>query len=453
MSTPTPSQIDFKSVEPTANPKYRFLKLPLNNLTGSSFQVQPTMTQTMEFKLPNTVYNLAQSYVSYQLSIPAAGGTAFDWTFEDCFDLATNAYFGSAGGQDLCNLQYVNRYTKVVRKMKTSFTEFMTKDSSSQLYPCNGPAGNGAPTATPPVNPIAATGSGSVTNYTEPRYLQVGTSNALTLANRFFNLRGIKDTIFSVDKDLYIPTDMYVRFNAGVGAQMGFVSAAVNDPTSTAVAITSPITVQNVFLYLAVEQNQLIVDSVMAKVLSTGLKLTIPYTTAFRNSSTGTIANINIPINSGYGRKLKRMIHTVWNATESSNTALDCANTNGSKITLYNTFLDNKQLQDSQLSTVAAPGTAGSPNLDDWRENSKYCKGSVIQNRAMYQNNWYHCDSWVEPSAHYFEDDSNEDDGLPMDAPRLWQMQSVTANGTWNHYNFATFVRHVLIDRNGPNFV
>ena len=447
MSTSFASQIDYKHVEPSANPKYRFMRIPLNNITVSSFQVGPTTPQLMEFKLPNTVYNLAQSYVSYQLALPAAGGTLVNWVNEDCFDLATNAYFGSAGGMDLCNLNFVNRYTKVVRKMKTSFTDFMSKDNTAQLYPCNTVAGNGNPTV---ANPIAATGGGSITNYTEPRYILAGPSNGTSTHTRLFNLRGIRDTIFSVDKDLYIPTDMYVRFTAGVGNQMVFTSAQNTDPVNGQAAITQNITIQNTFLYLAVETNQLIVDSVMAKVLSSGLKLTVPYTTAFRNSSTGTIANIQIPITQQYGRKLKRMIHTVWNATESSYTALDCTNVAGSKIALYNTFMDNKQLQDMQLSTAVPSTTA--MNADDWRENQKYCKGSVIQNKAMYQNNWFHCDSWVDPSTHYFDDDSNEDDGLPMEAPRLWQMQAVTANGTWTHYDFATFVRHVIIDRSGPNF-
>ena len=444
MTTTIASQIDYKHVEPSANPKYRFIRLPMNNLPGSSIQIGPTTSQLIEFKLPNTVYNLAQSYLSYQLNIPGVAGV-FNWSFEDCFDLATNAYFGSAGGLDLCNLNYVNRYTKIVRKMKTSVTDFLTRDITSQLY-----SSSQQPTI---ANLIPSTGVQGP-SVTEPTYSQTtaAANNALVAStSRWFSLAGIKDTIFSIDKDLYIPTDMYVRFTAGVGNQMTFTSPANTTPQTGSAALAQNITIQNIYLHLAVEQNELICDSIRNKVNTTGLKLTVPYTTAFRNSSTGTIANIQIPLTQQYGRKLKRMVHTVWNATESGSTALDCVNTTQAKMQLYNTYMDSKQLQDYQLSTADASATA--INEDDWRENQKYCKGSVIQNRKMYQTNWFHCDSWVEPSAHYFSDDSNEDDGLPMEAPRLWQMQAVTANGNWTHYDFATFVRHVLIDRNGPNFV
>ncbi len=443
MTTTIPTQIDYKDVAPSATPKYRFLRIPLNNLTGSTFQVGPTTSQLMEFKLPNTVYNLAQSYVSYQLSIPTSGATFANWVHDDCLDVATTAYFGSAAGPDLCNLQYVNRYTKIVRKMKTSLQDFLSKDISSQLHTCNSAA---------TANLVAASGASATTNYTEPQYIRSAALDTAVTATRKFNLNGIKDTIFSVDKDLYIPSEMYVRFTCGVGNQIAFASTNIADPTAGAAAIAVPITVQQTYLWLAVEQNQLIIDSVMNKVLTTGLKMNVPYTTAWRTSSTGTIANIQIPINQQYGRKLKRMLHTVWNATESSNTALDCANRDGAKkITLYNTFMDNKQMQDFQLSTAASDTTG--LYEDDWRENRKYCKGSVIQNRAMYNLNWFHCDSWVEPSKNYFDDDSNEDDGLPMNTPRLWQIQATTANANLTHYNFGTFIRQVVIDRSGANFV
>ena len=138
-------------------------------------------------------------------------------------------------------------------------------------------------------------------------------------------------------------------------------------PATGATAVAGNITVQNIYLFLAVEQNQLIVDSIIHKVMSSGLRLNIPYTTAFRNSSAGTIANIQIPLTQQYGKKFKRMLHTVWNATESVNTAMDCVNFAGSKIVSYNTYLDQRQLQDYPLSTASPSATA--LNVDDWREN------------------------------------------------------------------------------------
>ena len=446
MSQPIAPQINYKGESQSANPKYRFLRIPMNNLTGSSFTVAGTTSQLIEFKLPNAVYNLAQSFLSYQISVPAQGAGVAGWIHEDCLEVATNAYFGTAGGLDLCNLNYVNRYTKVARKMKTKFTDFVSNDISSQLYPCNSAiAGN-----------FVGVGASTV-NFTEPRYLRAsagGTEgrNLVLVSTRSFPLKGIVDTIFSMDKDLYIPTDMYVRFTAGVGNQIAFGSTTNTDPTATPTAAAGNITVQNVFLFLAVEQNQLIVESVMNKVLTSGLKLNVSYTTAFRNSSTGTVANIQVPLSQQYGKRLKRMLHTVWNPTESANTSMDCSNVNGSKVTAYNTFLDQRQLQDFQLLTANSSATA--LNQDDWRENSKYCKDSAIQNRTVYQLNWFHCDQFYEPSAAQFSGipEDNLDDGLTMDSPKLWAFQATTA-ADCVHYDFATFVRSIQIDRTGVLFV
>jgi hypothetical protein len=207
-----------------------------------------------------------------------------------------------------------------------------------------------------------------------------------------------------------------------------------------------------VFLFLAVEQNQLIVDSVINKVLTQGLKLNMPYTTAFRNGSTGTVANIQIPLSQQYGRKLKRVLNTVWDPTESANTAMDCSNVAGSKITSYNTYLDQRQLQDYPLLTAAPSATA--INADDWRENHKYCENSVIQNRAVYQLSWFHCDQFYEPgiAEKLGVPEDNLDDGLPMDAPKLYALQATTA-AACTHYTFATFVRSIQIDRTGVNYV
>ena len=452
MSSHVASQINYKAESQSALPKYRYLRVPLNNLTGTAFTITGSTSQLIEFKLPTTVYNLAQSFLSYQISLPAQSAIA-TWTHEDCLELATNAYFGTAGGLDLCNLNYVNRYTKVVRKMRTKVQDYLANDNTSGLYPSNA---NGS------ANYTATTGGPAPTvttfnNFLEPTYLGTGAIgvapglNQIRTASRFYPLNGIVDTVFSLDKDLYIPTDMYVRFTVGVGNQIAFQSSSVTDPSASAAAIAGNITIQNLYLYLAVEQNQLIVDSVVNKVMTSGLRLNLPYTTAFRNSSSGTIANIQIPLTQQYGKKFKRMIHTVWNATESANTAMDCNNHNGAKIETYNTYLDQRQLQDFPLSSLAPTVTA--INSDDWRENQKYCRDSVILNRAVYALNWFHCDQFYEDSTVPTALADNLDNGLTMDSVKLWAIQAVTKNLNLVHYDFATFVRSVEINQAGVQFV
>jgi len=439
-------QLNYKPVH-EANPKYRFLRLPLNNITGSSTTITATSTQLLEFKMPNSVYNLAQSFLGYSVSV-AGSASNYNWVQEDTFDIVSNAYFGNASGLDICNLTYASKYVKMARKIKTDFQDFCASDSLGACYPSNAlVAGNAYPVAN---QNFGGTAMG-VVNYTEPKYLSSGSGTNTALARqRLYPLHGIVDTVFSVDKDIYIPTDMYVRFTAGGANQFAFTSTSGTDPTAGAAAVAVDVTLSNIYLYLAVETNQLIIDSVISKVLSDGIKLNVPYTVAFRNAqANGTVANVNLQLSSQYGKTLKQIMHTVWHGTESANTAQDCGNYNGTKIATYNTFMNSRQLQDSSISC----NSSIIANYDDWRENRRFLRGSVIANRSIYAQNWFHLDRFYEENNGTLIAEENRVDGFDMSkGPALWQLQATTASGAWNHYTFATFNRDIIIDKQGIRF-
>lgn len=441
-------QLNYKPVH-EANPKYRTMRIPLNNLTGSTTTLTATETRLLEFKMPNCVYNLAQSYIGYSIAIPTSGAPNANWVQEDSFEICSQIYFGNASGMDLCNLNNVSRYVKVARKIKTKFNDFITNDSTSGLYPSNVQASAN-------YYPVAGQNSGNtltgVINYIEPAYLSATALNGVVAKDRLFKLGDIPETIFANDKDIYIPTDMYLRVTAGPVNNFAFYSTAIDNPSTGASALAVTTTLNNIYLYLSVETNDLIIQSVMSKVLTSGLSLNIPYTTSFRNSSTGVVANVNIPLSSQYGSKLKQILTLVYNGTDSTNTTQDNGDYNGTKLLTYNTFVNNRQLQDNKISCSA--GTNGIvANWDDYRENSKYIKGSVIQNKAMYAQNWFHLDRFFEENKSTLIDEYNRQDGLDMSQPILWQLQATTANGTWAYYNYATFNRNVVFDKSGFQIV
>ena len=76
-----PNQINYKKTIEYA-PKYRFMRIPLNNISGNSITVTPTASQLLEFKLPPSVYNLSKSILAYELSNPGLVG-AFKRSFEE----------------------------------------------------------------------------------------------------------------------------------------------------------------------------------------------------------------------------------------------------------------------------------------------------------------------------------------------------------------------------------
>jgi len=108
-------QLDYK-LRSVIAPRYKLMKIPLNNITTSNIPIGATTSTTLEWKLPTRVYNLARSFISYNLKVPAQGtGVApaavadyFAWTHEDVFELGNAITFGSAGGVDLVNLQAHN---------------------------------------------------------------------------------------------------------------------------------------------------------------------------------------------------------------------------------------------------------------------------------------------------------------------------------------------------------
>ena len=448
-------QLNYKPVS-EANPKYRFLRLPLNQ-GASSYTISSTGSQLLEFKLPNSVYNLAQSMIGYTVTVPDPAAPRFNWIAEDTFEICTNAYFGTASGLDLCNLNNVSKYVKVARKNKTIFDNYVSNDSTSSLYPSNAlSAANFYPVGNSNVAGVVT----GVVNYIEPKYLSVGTvgtcavppatgTGAITRA-RLFPLSGLVDTVFSVDKDLYIPTDMYARFTAGPSNLYTFTSTSNADPTAgTPAATAGNVTISSIFLYLAIETNELIVQSVMSKVLTEGLRLNIPYTVGFRNTSSGTSANISLPLTNQYGQKLKQITNTVWHGTESANTALDCNNYNGVKIQNYVTYINSRQLQDSLIVCNNAIGE----NYDDWRENRRFLRGSTIINRFNYAQNWSHIDRFYEDNKGSVIQEDNRVDGIDMSQPVLYQLQATTTSNPFVHYTFATFNRAIGIDKTGiiPN--
>ena len=281
MSTHTPHQINYKHVAPAATPKYKYTKVTMANMTSSSFSITPAGTQEVLFKLPNTVFNLSESIISYQMVTATQGGGICSWMPEDTFELVSSVSLSSAQNADLCNLTNVNRFVKINRKINTKLADYITNDSTSALYPCNSLAGNGAAVPTSNVigtaiassanaggfaalnganatvvvtgtsslgaNPIAATGTGSTINFTEPRYLTSSALDAALVTSRYFPLSGLHDTIFSINKDLYFgpSSDMILRLNCGPGSGIVSGSISISNPTTTPSANAAAIVVNN----------------------------------------------------------------------------------------------------------------------------------------------------------------------------------------------------------------
>jgi hypothetical protein len=457
-----PSQLDFK-LRQVAAPEYKMVRIPLNNLASSSVSIPSQGSQVLEWKLPVRVYNLARSYISYSMTVPSPGAGLYSNTFEDSFDLGSSISFGGAGGVELVNLQNAQNYTKIARKIATAIDDFMGNDDMSGLYKANTtngalPAAGNSSNIVPggysegPINYIATD------SYLESKYMASGAivNTALT-RHRQYPLGAFVGTLLGVDRDFFSPVEQYLRVQTSNGNKMAFSSTSAPGVAVAGAAVqVGNINVSNVYLYLCVEQNQLVVDDIYRRLAEGKLAYRIPYTTSFKNvgSPANAQTNISIQLSQQYGRRLKRILHTVFNPTELSNTAYDCSNYNGTKVASYQTFLDTMPIQDRILSCLLP--TAAGINQDDWLENKKYLdRRSCYLSKEMYAINWFHIDQFFEP---HDKDGSlpevNLDEGKSMDTAKQW-LFSCTAGSIAGllHYTYAEFARDILVTNAGPMFV
>ena len=114
-SMQTPSQIEYKlrSVEA---PRYKYVKVSVSNQSVFPIAILPTTSSLVEFRMPNSVYNLSRSFLAYNLNITAPPSGYYNWSHEDVFDLAQSIQFGATGGQFLADVQWCQTLRQYVLK-------------------------------------------------------------------------------------------------------------------------------------------------------------------------------------------------------------------------------------------------------------------------------------------------------------------------------------------------
>ena len=466
--------IDYKKVG-TVPSKYKLMRVPLRN-SPSTIGVTNTSNVQVEFLMPSgSVFNLSRSYIAYELAVGAQGGGISSFLHEDVLECVQNAYFGNNSSVALVDLQFVNNLSKLLRPMSCGSTKLISSTVTDGYYPSmsttTGVKGNvlAAPYTVQTGGSVfgqnnGATASDTALSAIVAQHLSVSPANTAVSKFRMVRFDDVfTNTLFGMDKDLYFGVvDMFLRLTLASGQKVGFAGTNPADPTVGAADLTlaniDTVTnvayaIRNMVLWLAVEQNELIVDSVKAKYNSpTGLTMQIPVIVAQRTSSSGTSANFQYTLNQTNGKRLRSIIWSVWNSTERSNTAYDCQNWNGSKVATYNTYLNSNPLQIQSLSCAQATAL-GLVNSDDWLQNRSYLDGSCISNQGLYQLLWHHQDRFSEKTDQKDLDDKLEDGLSLSNSSNLWSVQSTTANANLIHYIYFVYLRDVSISADRIAFV
>ena len=332
----------------------------------------------------------------------------------------------------LVDLNNANNYLQVINFKEYKLDEFKSNDQMNRFYPCNG--------LTTAID--RPDGTSASLNYVEPRYLQVsaqeaGGSESIITQQVQFKLKDIMNTFFAINKDVVFPEVLMLRLVWEAGNRISWYANSATDPNTGATASTGNHTASNVCLFLAVEQNQEIANSLQAKIASSGLNIPIDYVHSYKTNLSSTSQTVSLKFNAGHGQTLKKVIHAAFANTETTWYAYDHVNTSQSKISSFYSMLDNERLQEINLTCST---------YDDYLFLKKQLAGTPIMNANIYNANWFWCDDWSDRI-----DNKNVVAGLPISGTEhKWDIYMTTANANHNHYTFAVCQKILSI---GPNLI
>jgi len=446
-----------------SHPEYKF-ELQNPNTFGQTINVGASQTPVV-INIPPVVFNWAATNLLYAMVIPAsAAANPFTWIYQQALSAISHIQYYAGSNQYMADIDNLQNYLDIVIKKETELNEFLTLDELNQIMASNTvvnlvPAFRNSNIL--PVNTAGLAANPSKINYTEPAYFSVTASATPYTYNVNFPMRLIKNSIFSIDKDLYFGQLTYLKLYFGPVSKVCYSSTSAANPSagtkiSFAGAAGAVVSISNLQLMLAQESNQDLVTIMTNKVLSGGLSYDIPYVQAFKNSNSGTTQNISILFDVNSGRTLMKVYHAVYNNNEDKDTAYDHSNLDSNlaqnptvgplnqKVLSYYTQLNGKRYQDITLDcTSTGPYT-------DYMQEKSLLRGSVLANRNVFQYNWFHCDDFSQFGAKYDQDNKGELlSGIPMSvSPLTWGFTGLQMNTTgpaYQHYTWAVFLKRLTM--------
>lgn len=442
METLSESQTNYRP-ETKIYPSYRLSKvLPLSGSTRVGVNAS---TQEVFFEIPTKVFNLSESTLTFTRYVAAQA--AYSWVFADTFGEILQLQLYTRSGKMLADINNFNNYMKVARKLWTPYSELVSQDRKSGLYPSN---------QVPAAGQRHDNTASNVAIY-EPKYLNVSGNAAEYKESVQLKFCDIPDSIFSMNKDMMFPEIIILKVI--FCNKVGYAGTSPVDPTLAPTALVAANIVDlngtytngasNLSLYLAVEQNPKIVSDVTN---ASAMKLYIPYVHSYKTNLSGDSQTVSIRLNSGHGVVCKRIIHSIFNNFETTNTAYDHSNIpatgatgTADKVTNYYTMLNNDRRQEF---TPLCTQDAG----DDYLLHSHVLRNSILCNNNVYSYNWFHLESFDnERNAKERKDNPNNTnnvDGLNIvSAEQKWDFYAslMASNVARNHYTFVICIREVSI--------
>lgn len=439
-------------------PYYQFSQY--NQVSGGTDITLTASFQESKFELPTEVINLGRSVLRYRVAV-AELDVKWNNLFRDFRPEIKRMRLVTSNNVVLCEIQEFPEYCQTVLKYETKLDEYLTRDTEE--FPSRSDAVATNIAALRPGGGTAALG------YTEPYYLQVDAKGDAAGAGNSqievqFALRNLKQTILSLDKDIHFANKLvYLEIQWNAKTALGYTSAAAATAVAEA-ALVGACTISNLTLYLAMEKNERIAQSVKMTA-ETGMRILSPYVLYDGTTLTSTgRRNVQLRFSRADGQRLKKIYHTIYNATDSKDTRYDHSTgtsagvvTNafsGFKTMWNNVDRQNGFMYNSTTGTVAA-GTLVK-QMDDWLIMRELAKGTIIQSYGQFLWDWCFCDDYSNiVSVNEKEpEDMRIRQGLPLDQLARWDIVFNAGLAAYSrHYSWAITERELMISKQGIAWV
>lgn len=466
----------------SSHPSYRYSKvIPINNtqvpLGNSIFESQ--------IEVPQKCFNLSQSTLDFRLdyvpaAIPAAGSTGFNNFLSLGEVMVDSIFLKTREGLDIACLYNVDAVTRAIapythkkedyleypRNVGDSTALLSQRDQGWNLFRSNevvsaGPGGGG--TVSLPLGNarrIDIDGNNVINgadNYNETqRYIQTGSTTAVSPLYRQFSIplgELCPHSLMSLNKSLYFGQALIMMVRWSQVSRIGWQTAGTTGATGGAVALTGTMTINNLQLRLAVENNQDVVKSLVDKVNTSGLSLTIPYIYAYVYSVQANQVNTTHQqrYNRSHGKKLLNIYSFAMQTAPLANLSTDISNllatgvvdgVNKSKVNVLNPQLNNVTLSEYPINCVAN---------EDYELMKPVIKGSCIANVDQYNYDRVWIQSWRKGKSCEYMSCDDINDGVDLDVELNYSIDYTCPSATpaLRYFQVAVTQRTLTINPGG----
>jgi hypothetical protein len=410
-------------------PAYKDLRIA--PLSGAATSVTDGLTTV--YDIPVAHFNLAESRIDFTASPTTSGADKYNLHFADNLAYFKSVELVSLSGVRLAYVDDCAAFTKCVWKPQTPLDQMITYGSNSTtndiyegLHSYVGIGGN-----------ARADGVALDKPYIENAYfiplLAAATVNVSVNLSRLFN------SFFALDKTVFLGETVQLRFtsNAALDVIPCFGTSATNYSAANTTAFAGTIAISAPYLYLAVEQNQNIINDLNSKFNSEqGISYLTDYVHSIKLPVVASSNSLQIKLNRTHGQTLKR-VYTCLRDTVSKDARWDFRKPG---LTSLSSSLQDMRLQDYEMSGVTK---------QDYKQLKRLLKNSCIMSENIHAYNWFYVDSFTDPIPLCESDNgNNEIEGINLEVEQKYSI-NFTSDDARTAYIFPITQKLVKASKSG----